>query len=251
MKYKSFPTEFKVDTEENTFEGYAAVFGNKDSYGDIIEKGAFAKTLKEHGQRVKVLWQHDPWTPIGKPIEMKEDDRGLRVKGRVSDTDKGREALRLMRDDVVNELSIGYDPIKKEPDQERDANILKEVRLWEFSPVTFAANELDVITGVKNTDEIKPFLKQVNELKRLTKEGRVLSESNYNKLREAKEAIEAVINSAEPEDKSTQHKDEPGDHSSEVTVKLLSDIKNKRKEMQAEKLVEDLKDFGKKLRGVN
>ena len=56
MKFKSYPTEFKVDEENNVFEGYASIFGNKDAGGDIVQRGAFKKTLQEGGNRVKVLW---------------------------------------------------------------------------------------------------------------------------------------------------------------------------------------------------
>ena len=137
---------------ENEIEGYAAYFGNIDSYGDIIEQGAFSKTLKENAGRVKVLWQHNTNEPIGKPVQMEQDSKGLYIKAKISMTDVGRKAMELMRDGVIDEMSIGYDIIK---DEYKGKNrMLKELRLWEFSPVTFAANEKARITSAKSLSEL-------------------------------------------------------------------------------------------------
>jgi len=148
-QYRSFPFELRgVDNEEGTFEGYASVYGNVDSYESVIEKGAFSKTLKENRSRVKILWQHNSDEPIGKPLEMKSDEKGLYVKGKISETTRGKDALILLRDKVITELSIGFDTIV---DGWKDGvRRIKEVRLWEFSPVTWAANELAGIYSVRN-----------------------------------------------------------------------------------------------------
>ncbi len=151
MDYKQSKFEIKA-SGENTIEGYAAFFGNVDSYGDIIEQGAFTKTLKENRNRIKVLWQHDTNEPIGKPIAMEEDSKGLYIKAQISMTDAGRKAMTLMKDGVIDEMSIGYDVIKD--DYKKGNRMLKEVRLWEFSPVTFAANEKAKITSAKNFSDL-------------------------------------------------------------------------------------------------
>ncbi|MDT8442368.1 MAG: HK97 family phage prohead protease [Desulfuromonadales bacterium] len=149
MFYKAVNVgEIKADLDRRTFEGYASTFGNVDLVGDVVVRGAFSKTLKERGDRVKVLWQHD--APLGKPTEMHEDSEGLWVKGKVSKTRLGDEALELMRDGVVDSMSIGYAPLKSDPDPDRKGvTLLKEVKLYEFSPVTFPANESARIAGVK------------------------------------------------------------------------------------------------------
>ena len=80
---------FKRDgyNEEGIFSGYAAVFENIDSGGDVIEPGAFTKTLAEGWGRVKILALHnDCWLPIGRPLELKEDANGLFISAKVSDT---------------------------------------------------------------------------------------------------------------------------------------------------------------------
>lgn len=155
---KSIPFELKeMDEEEGTFEGYAATFSETpDSYGDIIDPGAFKKTLKEAGKRVKVLWNHDAWEPIGVPIEMEEDEKGLRFKAKLSlGVQRAREVLSLMKDGVVTEMSIGYYTIKELWDSDAKIRHLQEIRLWDVSPVTFAANPEATIVGVKA--EAKPY----------------------------------------------------------------------------------------------
>lgn len=152
MSYKALPFELKqVDVETGVFEGYAAYFGNVDAWGDVIERGAFTKTLQENGRRVKICYQHNPMWPIGKPLELREDAQGLYVKGKIAPTELGRDVLILMRENVIDELSIGYDAIKEE--WRNGIRYLKEIRLWEISPVTWAANELARITGVKRATQ--------------------------------------------------------------------------------------------------
>lgn len=138
-----------VDEEAGTFEGYAATFSKKpDSYGDVIDKGAFTKTLKEAGNRVKILWNHSVLEPIGKPTELSEDDKGLFIKGKLSlGVQRAREVLSLMKDGVITELSFGYDTLKES--WQNGIRHLQEVRLWDTSPVTFAANAEAVIVSVK------------------------------------------------------------------------------------------------------
>ena len=142
MQFKSMKFETKA-LSDNEFEGYASYFNNIDSYDDIIERGAFKKTIAENKGRVKVLWQHDAAEPIGIPKEMIEDDNGLYVKAKISMTDTGKKAMTLIKDGVITEMSIGYDVVKDEFKMmgNRRVRMLKEVRLWEFSPVTFAAND--------------------------------------------------------------------------------------------------------------
>jgi hypothetical protein len=130
-------------------EGYAAVFGNRDSYGDIIVPGAFEKTLTEKPD-VKVLWQHDTDQAIGKQESAYEDEFGLAVVGVLTPTDlvKGT-VVPLLKDEVITGLSIGYETVVEEYNSDLGVWFLKEIRLWEWSPVTFPANELATVTEVK------------------------------------------------------------------------------------------------------
>lgn len=182
-EYKSFKFELESADESGEFSGYAAVFGNKDSGGDVIEKGAFSKTIREDFDRIKILSQHtDCELPIGKPLELREDDKGLFIRGKISDTAKGRDIQTLMKDGVLNELSIGYDAVEFNYDSEQGARRLKEIKLWEVSIVTWAMNDQAKIDEAKSLveglrtevktgkitrarlDALKPFIAVVREL---------------------------------------------------------------------------------------
>lgn len=149
-EHKSFPFQLKdMDEESGRFTGYAAVFGNRDSYGDVIERGAFAKTINDKGGTFPVLWQHDPDEPIGVSTVMREDEKGLYVEAEVSKVARrGMEAMDLLRMKAINGLSIGFQVVQKA--MEAGERRLTEIKLWEFSVVTFPANELALVTGVKS-----------------------------------------------------------------------------------------------------
>ncbi len=120
--------------------GYASLFGQADQGGDVVMKGAYAaslKRLKAAGTRVKLLWQHDPGQPIGVWDEVREDGKGLYVKGRLlTDTQRGREAATLIEAGAIDGLSIGYRTIKADRDN-KGRRQLAELELWEVSLVTF------------------------------------------------------------------------------------------------------------------
>lgn len=150
----AYPFELKkADLEAGEFEGHAAVFNNVDSQNDIIMPGAFEKTLKENAHRVKILSNHDALRPpIGRPLFMEEDDTGLFVRGKISMTQKGRDILTLIKDGVITELSIAFQTMKESFDKQTGIRIISEVRLWEFSPVTWAANDQAKILTVKSME---------------------------------------------------------------------------------------------------
>lgn len=137
-------THQSEDLGENEFTGMASVFNVLiDTYVPTkILPGAFKKTLRENKGRIKILSQHNTDDVIGKPVEMYETDDGLFVRGKISDTSVGRDVLTLMRDGVITELSIGFDPVSFRFEEQGGemVRLIDEVRLWEFSPVTFGAN---------------------------------------------------------------------------------------------------------------
>jgi hypothetical protein len=117
-------------------EGYASVFGSVDQGGDAVKPGAFAASLKD-GRKVRMLWQHDPTLPIGVWDEVREDERGLWVRGRIlTEVQKGREAAALIAAGAIEGLSIGYRTKRAERDG-KGRRLLTEVELWEVSLVTF------------------------------------------------------------------------------------------------------------------
>jgi uncharacterized protein len=149
------PCELKaVSTaaEAGVFEGYGSVFGNADSYADIVAKGAFRSSLKEWKARKRLpslLWQHDSSIPIGVYEEMREDDTGLYVRGRLSDVQMGRDAYTLLKDGALSGLSIGFRTRKALMDEDTGIRTIKDVDLVEVSLVTFPANDAARVLGVK------------------------------------------------------------------------------------------------------
>lgn len=121
-------------------EGYASLFERRDTGGDCVAKGAYAASLerlKNAGRRVKMLWQHDPTEPIGVWDEVREDERGLYVKGRLlTDVARAREAAALIGAGAIDGLSIGYRTVKATKD-DKGRRQLEELDLWEVSLVTF------------------------------------------------------------------------------------------------------------------
>jgi len=126
--------------EGAAIEGYASVFGVADQGGDVVEKGAYAASLAalaRAGRRVKMLWQHDPAQPIGVWDEVREDGKGLFVKGRIlTEVGRGREAAALLAAGAIDGLSIGYRTISADRDG-KGRRRLAELDLWEVSLVTF------------------------------------------------------------------------------------------------------------------
>lgn len=174
--YKSVFGEVKdVDAKQGIVTGYFSVFGNKDSDGDIIVPGAFKKTLMENGpesegKRIKHLLQHDTDRPLSKPHVLKETSYGLYFESKISNTSYGRDTLILYEDGVIDEHSIGYQVIKN--DEKTDGNHLLELKLWEGSTVTWGANSLARVTGMKGevTQEIfDDLMKKMQSFERALK----------------------------------------------------------------------------------
>lgn len=207
-EYKSVSFELEsADEKTGEFSGYASVFGNVDDGGDIVDKGAFSKTIVEDFARIKILSQHDQCElPIGKPIELREDDKGLYIRGKISNTQKGRDIQTLLKDGVLNELSIGYEAIDYEIDEENHVRHLKQIRLWEVSIVTWAMNDQATIDDVKSLAE---------ELRAEAKSGKI-SRARLNALkpfiavvRELVEILSPFLEPHEPEPSKPDPEPEP------------------------------------------
>ena len=148
-----------VMTEGAVIEGYASRFGLPDQGGDIVAKGAFGASLARlaaRGDKVRMLWQHDPTKPIGVWDEIREDATGLWVKGRLlADVTLAREAATLIEAGAIDGLSIGYRTIRAEKDHKGD-RILTEVELWEVSLVTFPMLP-EAKLGAKSAEDTQDF----------------------------------------------------------------------------------------------
>lgn len=140
--------ELRFDDEAGTFEGYAARFGEPNSFNEIIVPGAFAKSIRD--RTPSMFWSHRSDEPIGVWTEVQEDERGLRVRGRlVTETRRGAEALALLKAGAVRGLSIGFRAVEQERDKS-GVRVLKEIDLPEISIVSLPASRNAQITSVRS-----------------------------------------------------------------------------------------------------
>lgn len=173
MKRESFLTPIEVkfagDAQPGVFSGYGAVFGNLDAYGDVIQKGAFKETLRDWRKEKRMppmLVQHGGFgftdrdgLAVGKWTSMDEDEKGLAVEGRLVnlDTEDGKKIYGLMKEGVLDGLSIGYRAkefvLGTKPDEPR--RILKKIGLVEVSLVQIPANGLSRVDAIKSAEDIK------------------------------------------------------------------------------------------------
>jgi HK97 family phage prohead protease len=144
----------EVDRTKRTVIGYPSTFGVIDDGMDVVERGAFARTINAWGpdgkQRIKALYQHEPAWMIGKHESLAEDERGLLARTRFVDTPMANDVLTLIQEGVITEQSIGFDVVLRDTD---DSGIrhLRELKLYETSFVTWGMNEITPILGVKGT----------------------------------------------------------------------------------------------------
>lgn len=198
MEIKTTAADFSVDTGARSFTGYASVFGNRDSHGDVIQRGAFARTITNNDRgRIKVLWQHNSSEPIGLPTSMEEDDHGLLVTAKIADTTRGRDAMALIDAEIIDELSIGFTTVKEEWDSEKEERRLLEVKLFEFSPVTWASNELARITSVKQASDLDAVLDRLDRLR--WADGHVKSERLRARIQAAIKNLDQLLTNQTPE----------------------------------------------------
>lgn len=201
MKMKNASIRVKAGPEsglaEGEFEAYASVFGNIDSYGDVVMPGAFSKTLDEwtaSGNLLPVLFGHnmsDPEYNIGHVVEAVEDEKGLRVRAQLDlETPKGLATYRLLKGKRISQMSFAYDVIDGAPGVKDGVDVweLREVKIYEVSVVPIGANQETEILAVKATADL---------IAGSMKEGRVLASKHIDSLRSAAEAIGAVIAAAE------------------------------------------------------
>jgi HK97 family phage prohead protease len=124
---------------DGSFSGYASLFGEPDLSRDMVVPGAFQTSIRKRGAAgIRMLFQHDPAAPIGTWREIREDLRGLFVRGRLTtEVAKAREVLALMRAGAIDGLSIGFRTVRGRTDAKTGVRRLLEVDLWEISVVTF------------------------------------------------------------------------------------------------------------------
>jgi HK97 family phage prohead protease len=157
---------FEVDVSGRVIAGYAATW-TEDSVGDIIQKGAFTKTIKERQKQIKVMRNHS--VLIGKPLVMVEDDKGLYTESYIAETPNGEESLILAKSGVLTEMSIQYFVPQGKEQMKEGANHISEIKLIEFGPVDLPANEAALLVGLKMVNQAMALGDQVKDQTSLAK----------------------------------------------------------------------------------
>jgi HK97 family phage prohead protease len=193
IQVKAGPDDGLADGQ---FTAYASVFGNVDSYGDVVMPGAFAKTLAEwlkSGNPIPLLFGHnmsDPDYNIGGVVAAEEDAVGLKVTAQLDlENSKALQTYRMLKGRRINQMSFAYDEIDSGPAVHDGDQVweLRELRLYEVSVVTIGANQETEILAVKQVPNV------AERAMRDIKAGRVLSSKNEGELRDAHEAIGRVL----------------------------------------------------------
>lgn len=242
MKTKVSHFDIKADdATEGVFVGYASVFGNKDSYGDVVAKGAFAESLKsfgEGGAGIPCYWSHqmmsDPMLNIGVTTSAEEDDHGLKVTVAldVENNPKAAYAHHLLKEGRVNQMSFAYDVIdggEAKGEGEESFYELRELKIHEVSVVPVGANQATEILEVKSrtltnehTDEaaVKAVVDAAIADVLATKIGKKLSADTVDKLTTARDALNELLDSPD-EDEADDEDAPPSDQDQEKGLSPL------------------------------
>lgn len=193
--------EVEEGKSEGEFTALVSVFDTKDTYGDVIRKGAFTNTIKEWEESddfLPVVWAHDwtdPFAHIGRVTKAKETDEGLVITGLIEDLDsnpKAAQVYRLLKGRRIKNFSFAYDVLDggyKTDDEFGEYNELRELKLFETGPCLVGVNQDTQLLDVK----ARAALASV-------KAGRVLSQKNFDHLVAARDALDEVIKAATPEE---------------------------------------------------
>jgi uncharacterized protein len=156
------------DMKQGIVSGYFAVFGNKDLDGDVIEPGAFTKTIMERGpqgkQLIKYLLDHDKNKVVAKIMNLYEDEKGLRYEAKIGSHAAGQDFQKMIESELINQHSFGFRTIKEQFDQEAKANLIKEVMMYEGSAVQFlGANPETTFIDLKSEEDAFKYLDRLEK----------------------------------------------------------------------------------------
>ncbi len=187
-KHVAFEVKREPD-DDGVIEGYASVFDVVDNGMDVVSRGAFKGSLAT-GRKIKMLWQHDPYDPIGVWDEVREDDRGLYVKGRIStDVQKGKDAIALFKMGAMDSLSIGYRTKNITRDGNGSIRRLEEIDLFEISVVTFPMLD-NARASVKSIKTIREFEQALRDAGFSRTEAKAIAADGFKGLADHRDGVE-------------------------------------------------------------
>jgi|SRR5215471_12528371 len=175
--------EVKAADDAWTVTGYASTFDNTDEGGDVVVRGAFARSVHAWGtgqKRIRFLYQHDPADVLGVPTSLREDHYGLLGQFKISRTTRGHDAYQLLKDGALDSFSIGY--VVEDQEYRGNVRVLRDVDLMEISVVSLPMNTRAAVTGVKR--RVPPT--RASDLQRLrvrmAREGKLVPRTEAERL---------------------------------------------------------------------
>lgn len=227
--YKNQSLEVKdVDAKQGIVSGYFSAFGMVDSDGDIMMPGAFKRSIQDWGPdakgRIKHLLNHDPSKPLGKIMELKEDNYGLFYRSQVGKHQLGQDFVKMVESGLISEHSIGFRTLREQKND--SANEIHEVMLFEGSSLTaWGANEHTPMLGIKSIKNIDEIKEQIRNFEKFIRNSDVTDETIelcLIKVRQLAQAVEQMSSTKATVEEPEQQKGEE-----RVDVSSLISIINK------------------------
>lgn len=191
-----------VDGAKGIVSGYFSSFGNVDGDGDVIMKGAFARSINNNGPksaspRIKHLLNHNPTQPLGKILDLYEDEKGLRYTSQVGTHTLGKDFIKMAESGLITEHSIGFQTINE--NKKQDYNEITEVKLWEGSSLTaWGANPLTPLTDMKGFTDVEQLADRIKAIDLFCKNSDASDETIQALLIHIKQLHQMLIDATQP-----------------------------------------------------
>ena len=216
-----------VDAKQGIVSGYFSAFGNVDSDGDIMMPGAFKRSIQDWGPeakgRIKHLMNHDPSQPLGKILELKEDNYGLFYRSQIGKHKLGVDFIKMVESDLIKEHSIGFRTLREQKND--SANEIHEVMLFEGSSLTaWGANEMTPLVNMKSINDVAELKETIRNFEKFIRHADVTDETIelcLIKVRQLAQAVELMSTT-----KATEQEPEQGKEISVPVDSFINIIKN-------------------------
>jgi len=197
-----------TDAKQGIVTGYFSKFNNVDADGDIIRRGAFAKSIQEQGPqsklpRIKHLLNHDPSQPLGVIKSLVEDDYGLAYESQIGSHDLGEDFIKMIESGLITEHSIGFQIVKRNRIQSYEDYLanpaggqfeITEMKLYEGSSLTaWGANPMTPITSLKSGFDVDLFSARINAIEKFCRNTTATDDTIQMLLLHSKQLAQFII----------------------------------------------------------
>lgn len=191
-----------VDNVKGVVSGYFSAFGNVDGDGDVMMKGAFMRSVNNNGPasvapRIKHLLNHNPAQPLGKLIELKEDETGLFYRSQVGTHTLGKDFLKMAESGLITEHSVGFQILREQ--KNGNHNEIHEAKLWEGSSLTaWGANPMTPLTDMKGISDAETIDKRIKAIELFCKNTDASDDTIQALLIQIKQLQQMLIDATQP-----------------------------------------------------